>query len=53
VIPATDGTSQAARFTGPRTHIQVPGAGHNLPQEAPQAFAGAVTQLVRTGKWRT
>lgn len=53
VIPATDGTSQAARFTGPRIHRQIPGVGHNLPQEAPQAFADACAELVRNGKWRT
>jgi pimeloyl-ACP methyl ester carboxylesterase len=52
-IPATDGTSQASRFTGPRSHRQVPGVGHNLPQEAPQVFADAVAELVRNGKWRT
>jgi hypothetical protein len=34
-LPATDGSAQAGRFTGPRTHRQVPDAGHNLPQEAP------------------
>ncbi len=53
VVPATDGTATAARFTGPRTHRQIPGVGHNLPQEAPEAFADAVTELVRGGKWRT
>jgi pimeloyl-ACP methyl ester carboxylesterase len=53
VVPATDGKASAARFTGPRTHRQVPGVGHNLPQEAPEAFADAVTELVRGGKWRT
>ncbi|KJK24419.1 alpha/beta hydrolase [Burkholderiaceae bacterium 16] len=53
VVPATDGKSQAARFTGPRIHRQIPGVGHNLPQEAPEAFADAVTELVRGGKWRT
>jgi len=25
----------------------VPGAGHNLPQEAPEAFAAAVMELIR------
>jgi pimeloyl-ACP methyl ester carboxylesterase len=53
VVPATDGTASAARFTGPRIHRQVPGVGHNLPQEAPVAFADAVSELVRNGKWRT
>jgi pimeloyl-ACP methyl ester carboxylesterase len=53
VIPATDGRSSAARFTGPRVHRQIPGVGHNLPQEAPKAFADAVAELARNGKWRT
>ena len=44
-FPATDGTATAVHFTGPRTHRKVPGAGHNLPQEAPQAFARAVLDL--------
>jgi pimeloyl-ACP methyl ester carboxylesterase len=45
VAPANDGKAQAGRFTGPRSHRVVPGAGHNLPQEAPQAFADAVQAL--------
>jgi pimeloyl-ACP methyl ester carboxylesterase len=46
VAPATDGTSSAAKFTGPRTHRIIPRAGHNLPQEEPETFAGAVMELV-------
>lgn len=41
-FPATDGSLSASRFTGPRVHQQVPRAGHNLPQEAPVAFAAAI-----------
>ncbi len=44
-FPATDGTSSASHFTGPRRHHQVPDAGHNLPQEAPAAFADAVLEV--------
>jgi pimeloyl-ACP methyl ester carboxylesterase len=44
-FPATDGSSSAWHFTGHRDHRQVPGAGHNLPQEAPAAFAAAVLEL--------
>jgi pimeloyl-ACP methyl ester carboxylesterase len=33
-------------FTARRTHYLIPGAGHNLPQEAPHAFADAVMTLV-------
>jgi len=51
-FPATDGTASADHFTGPRTHRQVPGAGHNLPQEAPQAFAEAVLDLTSLGRAR-
>ena len=39
VVPATDGTSMAAKFTGERQHRVIPGVGHNLPQENPSAFA--------------
>jgi pimeloyl-ACP methyl ester carboxylesterase len=40
----------AAFFTGPYQHRVIPGAGHNLPQEAPQAVADAVLELVRATK---
>jgi pimeloyl-ACP methyl ester carboxylesterase len=46
VVPATDGTAQAASFAGPRRHRLVPRAGHNLPQEEPEAFASAVLELI-------
>ncbi len=46
VVPATDGTAQAARFTGPRRHRVVPRAGHNLPQEEPESFADAVMEVI-------
>jgi pimeloyl-ACP methyl ester carboxylesterase len=45
ILPATDGSASARHFTGPRVHHQVPNAGHNLPQEAPDAFASAVLEL--------
>jgi pimeloyl-ACP methyl ester carboxylesterase len=44
-FPATDGSAYARHFTGPHAHHQVPDAGHNLPQEAPGAFADAVLEL--------
>ena len=53
VVPATDGRATAAKFSGRRSHRQIADAGHNLPQEAPAAFASAVSELVRSGKWRT
>ena len=48
VSPATDGSRSAPKFTGRRVHRVVPRAGHNLPQEAPEAFAAAVMELVNT-----
>jgi len=47
VAPATDGSASAARFTGRRVHRVIPRAGHNLPQEAPEAFVAAVMELVK------
>jgi len=39
---AADGKSYAAKFTGKYAHRVLPGIGHNVPQEAPQAFAQAI-----------
>jgi pimeloyl-ACP methyl ester carboxylesterase len=47
VIPATDGKATAAKFAGRRVHRRIPRAGHNLPQEEPEAFAAAVMELIR------
>jgi pimeloyl-ACP methyl ester carboxylesterase len=47
VASATDGRASAQKFTGRRVHHVVPGAGHNLPQETPEAFVDAVMELVR------
>jgi pimeloyl-ACP methyl ester carboxylesterase len=44
-FPATDGSASAHHFTAARRHYQVPDAGHNLPQEAPGAFADAVLEV--------
>ncbi|MEU5144497.1 alpha/beta hydrolase [Streptomyces sp. NPDC021139] len=44
-FPATDGSATARYFTGPRLHRKVAGAGHNLPQERPEAFAAAVCDV--------
>jgi len=48
VVPATDGRAQAAKFTNRRAHRVIPGAGHNLPQEEPDAFAAAVMEVMKT-----
>ena len=45
IAPASDGTAYAKMFTGKRVHRVIAGAGHNLPQEAPQAFASAVVDV--------
>ncbi|MGW2398052.1 alpha/beta fold hydrolase [Kitasatospora sp. NPDC001664] len=37
-----DGASYRSMFTGPYEHRALPAIGHNLPQEAPTAFAQAV-----------
>ena len=50
VVPATDGTDQAAKFKGSRSHRIVPRAGHNLPQEEPEAFAEAVMEVIRLSR---
>ena len=47
VAPATDGTRSAAKFTDRRSHRVIPRAGHNLPQEEPEAFADAVRELIK------
>ena len=47
VLAASDGSASAAKFTGRRIHRIVPGAGHNVPQEAPEAFAAAVMEVLK------
>ena len=37
----------AKKFTGKYSHRDLPGIGHNLPQEAPQAFAQAIIDVGR------
>ena len=47
IIPASDGRSSAAKFSGRRIHHRVPNAGHALPQEAPKVFAAAVVEVTK------
>ncbi len=42
--PAADGASYAKQFAGKHSHRILKGIGHNVPQEAPQAFASAVVE---------
>ena len=46
-MPVGGSAAHAHHFTGPHLHRVVPGAGHNLPQEQPEAFARAVLDLLR------
>ncbi|WP_295849844.1 alpha/beta hydrolase [uncultured Xylophilus sp.] len=46
VLAAGGTAGHAHHFAGPHEHRTVPGAGHNLPQERPQAFAAAVGDLL-------
>jgi hypothetical protein len=44
--PHPDASAYAKKFSGKYTHrIVAGGVGHNLPQEAPQAFAKAVGEV--------
>jgi pimeloyl-ACP methyl ester carboxylesterase len=47
VAAPTDGKAFAAKFSRHRAHRIIPRAGHNLPQEEPEAFADAVMELVK------
>jgi pimeloyl-ACP methyl ester carboxylesterase len=46
VAPPTDSSSSTAKFSNRRAHHVIPHAGHNLPQEEPEAFAAAVMELI-------
>ena len=46
VCPRPTASASAAKFTGRRAHRMIPRAGHNLPQEEPEAFAAAVMELI-------
>jgi pimeloyl-ACP methyl ester carboxylesterase len=43
--PAADGKAYAKKFSGKYAHRVLPGIGHNVPQEAPQAFAQAIVDV--------
>ncbi len=43
--PAADGAAYRSKYTGKYEHRVLPGIGHNVPQEAPQAFAKAVVDV--------
>ncbi len=43
--PAGDGSSYRKKFSGKYSHRIFKGIGHNVPQEAPQAFAKAIVDV--------
>jgi pimeloyl-ACP methyl ester carboxylesterase len=43
--PAADGAAYAKKFAGKHSHRVLKDIGHNVPQEAPQAFAQAVIDV--------
>ncbi|MDX3076156.1 alpha/beta hydrolase [Streptomyces sp. MI02-7b] len=43
--PAGDGAAYRGKFAGPYAHRTLKGIGHNVPQEAPEAFAQAVVDV--------
>jgi pimeloyl-ACP methyl ester carboxylesterase len=43
--PHPEPAAYRAKFSGRYAHRLIPGVGHNLPQEAPQAFADAVIEV--------
>jgi pimeloyl-ACP methyl ester carboxylesterase len=47
IIPASDGQSSAAKFSGRRIHHRVPNAGHALPKQVPKVFADAVVEVTK------
>jgi len=46
--PLADGKAYASMFTGRYSHRILKGIGHNVPQEAPKAFAQAVIDVARS-----
>ncbi len=45
--PAKDGTAYRKLYTGPYQHRTLDGIGHNVPQEAPNQFATAISDVAR------
>jgi len=43
--PNADGKAYASKYTGKYSHRVLKGIGHNVPQEAPEAFAKAVVDV--------
>ena len=45
--PLADGSTYAKQFTGKYSHRILQGIGHNVPQEAPEAFTDAILEVDR------
>jgi pimeloyl-ACP methyl ester carboxylesterase len=52
VIPAEACAQHDRYFTGPYSRRVIDGVGHNVPQEAPEAFAHAVRELLAASRQR-
>ena len=50
LAPPESSLRHAACFSGPYERRVIPTAGHNLPQEAPNAVADAVLELIHATK---
>jgi pimeloyl-ACP methyl ester carboxylesterase len=49
--PHPEPRDYATKFSGPYSHRTIPGGvGHNLPQEAPEAFADAIRDILNHGE---
>ncbi|MCV7420472.1 alpha/beta hydrolase [Mycobacterium yunnanensis] len=46
--PNKDGQAYRALYTGPYQHRVLDGIGHDVPQEAPEAFASAIVDVTRS-----
>jgi pimeloyl-ACP methyl ester carboxylesterase len=44
------GAAYRSKFTGPYSHGVLSGVGHDVPQEAPQAFAAAMVKVAGSGQ---
>ena len=47
VTAAAEGGASAAKYTARLAYRVIPGAGHNIPQEAPDDFAAAVIEVMK------
>jgi pimeloyl-ACP methyl ester carboxylesterase len=53
VFPATNGSTTAKYFAGPRVHHIVKGCGENIPLQKPEVFANAILEVAQLGSGRS